>query len=412
MRVLFVTDFYHPYTGGVEIHVRTVAQSLADRGHEVAVATLPGPAGGRDRTTDGPVEIFTVHHTAERFGGGFENGNRRWAPPFPDPIAVKGLRDVIRRYEPDVIHGHDWLARSALPTLAKAGIPMVTSLHYYTRTCAKKTLWRDGAVCSGPALRDCLRCAGQHYGTARGAVVTLGLRLGSRLEDRRTDRWISVSEATKQGNGLEGHPDSVVVANPVAATSTASQDEPKPSPPSTIPDGPFLLFVGDIRPEKGLAVLADAVTLLRTKHHDHTPLVVVGERMNRTITLPTDTIETGPVDHRVVQELWSRATVGVVPSLWPEPFGLVAIEAMAAGCPLVASDIGGLSEILADDRGTLVAPGDAEALAGALAELLSDGDRRTRQAERALAAVDRYSVDNIVDQIEEQYRLAIRSRAR
>ncbi|MGI9597863.1 MAG: glycosyltransferase, partial [Acidimicrobiales bacterium] len=269
MRILFVTDFYHPYSGGVEIHVRTVAHELAARGHAVAVATLPTPAGVPAPTGDGPVAIYPVRHSAEILGARFNHQDRAWAPPFPDPVTGRGLRRVIADFEPDLIHGHDWLSRSALPGPVSGGLPVVTSLHYSTRTCAKKTLWRGGEICSGPELAKCLRCAGEHYGRVRGTVVTLGLRVGAALEDRRTERWVSVSAATERGNELDGRHNSVVVANPMpgpvgrrppdtGVDAAGSQDLPV-----ELPDGAFILFVGDIRPEKGVAVLAEAVAVLR-----------------------------------------------------------------------------------------------------------------------------------------------------
>jgi glycosyltransferase involved in cell wall biosynthesis len=172
--------------------------------------------------------------------------------------------------------------------------------------------------------------------------------------------------------------------------------------PAELVDKPFILFVGDIRPEKGVAILAEAVKEMRTRG-DNTPLVIVGERMSAEIALPPETFELGPVPNPVVKALWRQATIGVVPSLWPEPFGLVAIEAMEAGCALVASDVGGLSEILADDRGSLVPPGDVDRLASAMIDLLSDGERRSAQAAKALDSMKRFEVDRIVDRIEAEY---------
>ncbi|MEM9562307.1 MAG: glycosyltransferase [Actinomycetota bacterium] len=432
MRILFVTDFYDPYTGGVEIHVKTVAEALAARGHEVGVATLPAGDHLPSRSDDGPVQVFPVEHTIARVGRGFAKVDRPWAPPMPDPVAMAGLRRVVRRFRPDVIHGHDWLARSVLPRVVSGSVPVVTTLHYYTRTCAKKTLWRDGRVCDGPSLPRCLHCAADHYGTARGAVVTVGLRVGAALEDRRSARHLSVSTATACGNGL-GVDDnrSLVVPNPVTSavladeagggTATGTEateggdrttDLGRDLVPEAVPSGPFVAFVGDLRPEKGIHVLLDAVGRLRRDHGCDVPLVLVGERTTDGLVQPSHTIELGPVDHEVVQAVWRRATVGVVPSLWPEPFGLVATEAMAAGCPLVASDIGGLADILGPDpdgtaRGVLVAPGDAGSLAKALDELLGDPSRRRRLATAARASLDRYAIDAVVDTIEVAYRRAM-----
>lgn len=412
MRVLLVTDFYHPHIGGVELHVRTLAHALVDRGHEVAVATLP-TADGEPRTSDGAVTVFTVGHTAQRVGARFSHVERPWAPPLPDPLTVRQLRDVVRRFVPDVIHGHDWLGRSAQPSTVSGTTPVVTSLHYYTRNCAKKTLWRNGAVCEGPALRRCLSCASDHYGTPRGVAVALGVRAGRLIEDRRTARYISVSVATEAGNGLSGRPDSTVIANPVPsvpAVDRPTDDAPGSGPdvvsaalPEAVPDGPFILFVGDIRPEKGVAVLAEAVGLLRDRGID-VPLVIAGETMHGGVAFPPGTVQLGSVPNPVVKRLWAEATVGAVPSLWPEPFGLVAIEAIEGGCPLVAADHGGLAEILADGRGTLVTPGDPVALADGLARLLADEEARTAQAALATASLGRYQVDTVVDEIEAVYR--------
>lgn len=406
MRILLVTDFYEPYSGGVEIHVRTVAHELARRGHAVAVASLVADKQSLGITHDGPIAVYPIRHLAQRFGARFNHADRPWAPPLPDPMAMRWMRKAIEEFKPDVIHGHDWLARSAQPTSVSGDIPVVTSLHYYTRTCAKKTLWREGTTCSGPGLAKCIRCAGEHYGRARGALVTLGLRAGSRMEDAKTDVFISVSSATERGNGLTGRPGSVVVPNPVTTFSDGGVDEqllPLQGIEDRIPDGPFILFVGDIRAEKGLAVLAEAVEDLRANHGDDTPFVVVGERMSQSIRLPPGTVEVGHIPNRAVHALWRRATVGVVPSLWPEPFGLVAIEAMDAGCPLVASDVGGLAEILADGRGVLVTPGDASQLAKGIAELLGDESRRDEIARTAKAAVGDYSLVGVVDRIEDEY---------
>lgn len=414
MRVLLVTDFFEPYNGGVEVHVKTIAEALAERGHDVAVATLPTNAEQEPRTpgSDGhaaggsggrSVRVFEVDHLAARLGRGHADANRAWAPPFPDPLAMAGLRKVVRAFRPDVIHGHDWLARSVLPRVVSGSVPVVTSLHYYTRTCARKTLWRDG-VCPGPGLIRCLRCAGEHYGPARGTVVSLGLRVGAAMDDRRTSRFISVSEFTAEGNGLTGHPKAAVVVNPLSPNALPSGETGSPALPVDIPDGPFLLYVGDLRPEKGIHTLLAAVTRLRRHYGNAIPLVLVGELHAEDLELPPVTVTTGLVDHRVVQALWRRATIGVVPSRWPEPFGLVAIEALAAGCPVVASDIAGLAEILGDDRGVLVPPGDHVALAAALHELSDDPERRRTLAENGRRSLERYEVDRIVDAIDAEYR--------
>lgn len=410
MRILLVTDFYHPYHGGVEVHVETIATELHRRGHEVTVATMGPPPGHPERSLDGTITVREIPHLAARLGRGVSSTDRPWAPPFPDPLAMLALRRVVRDVRPDVIHGHDWLARSALPRLVSGSTPIVTSLHYYTRTCAKKTLWRHRRPCPGPAPWRCVRCAADHYGPARGVVVALGARAGAAIEDRRTARWISVSSATENGNQLAGRAGSVVIANPLTVAPSGTgrvPTVPTGSPIGDLPAGDFVVYVGDLRAEKGVTVLLAAMNRLHERRGAPVPLVLVGERMTDDLDLPDGTIELGPVAHDAVPAIMACATVAVVPSLWPEPFGLVATEAMAAGCPVVASDVGGLSEILGDGRGILVPPGDPDALAGALDELLDDPRTRHRLAAAAHRSLDRYDPGDVVDAIEAEYRAVI-----
>ena len=117
-----VTDFYPPFVGGVEVLVSGLSRELTLRGHDVAVATLAAP-GLPEHELDGAVRVHRIRSTTQRASGLFANASRPWAPPAPDPRAVAGLREVLRRESPDVVHGHDWLARSFLPLKRRGGPP-------------------------------------------------------------------------------------------------------------------------------------------------------------------------------------------------------------------------------------------------------------------------------------------------
>ena len=101
----------------------------------------------------------------------------------------------------------------------------------------------------------------------------------------------------------------------------------------------------------------------------------------------------GAVPRLRMPEFWRSLSIAVVPSLY-EPFGLVALEAMACGVPVIATAVGGLREIVVhDESGILVPPGDAGALAGAMLELLSNEPRRLRLARGARRRAERFSLD-------------------
>jgi glycosyltransferase involved in cell wall biosynthesis len=103
----------------------------------------------------------------------------------------------------------------------------------------------------------------------------------------------------------------------------------------------------------------------------------------------------GWVDPSARERLLRRASVVAIPSRWPEPFGLVGLEAAAAGVPVVAFDVGGISSWLSDGvNGLLVAPGGgASAFGASLARVLSDDSLRERLARGAIAAAKQFSRD-------------------
>jgi glycosyltransferase involved in cell wall biosynthesis len=106
-----------------------------------------------------------------------------------------------------------------------------------------------------------------------------------------------------------------------------------------------------------------------------------------------------------------RSLFVVAPSVWPEPFGLMALEAAATGTPVIASDIGGLSDIVVDEEtGLLVEPGNRSALRAAMERLITDAELRSALAANASRHAESFSADAIVPRFEEAYELARESR--
>jgi glycosyltransferase involved in cell wall biosynthesis len=167
--------------------------------------------------------------------------------------------------------------------------------------------------------------------------------------------------------------------------------------PEHLPTEPFVLFAGDDGRHKGLDVLLESWRELAD-----VPLVVATTRpLDR--RLPGGVVGTS-LDRAAMPGAWRRATLAVVPSLWPEPFGMVAMEALASGTPVVASRVGGLPEIVRDGLdGVLVPPGDTVALASTIRDLLSDGARRSGMACAAVAGASRFSPDAVVDALDAVY---------
>lgn len=110
------------------------------------------------------------------------------------------------------------------------------------------------------------------------------------------------------------------------------------------------------------------------------------------------------VPHAQVMAGWQHCAVGVVPSLWPDPCPTVAMEAMICGKPLVASNVGGLRDIVADNEtGLLVPPGNADILQRGLRDLLLNPARRATMGAKSRQRVQSFMVGKVADRIEQIY---------
>lgn len=400
MRLLMISDFYHPFLGGVEQHVRSLSAALVDRGHDVAVATLrQGDLPEFD--VDHGVRVYRLRGSAQRMEGLFASSGRPWAPPVPDPELTMGLRRVIAEERPEIVHGHDWMSRSFVPLKTSSGARFVVSLHYYTLSCAKKNLLYNNAPCSGPAPVKCVNCSIEHYGPAKGLATVSGAALGAALDRRAVDMFVSVSNATASGNGIDpDDPRSVVIPNFLPPKRQTPNREIADYV-AQLPDEDFLMYVGDLRAAKGLDVLLDAYA----RFSDAPPLVLIGKVWPETPeTLPDNVIVLRDWPNEAVMEAWRRARLAVVPSVWPEPFGIVVIEAMVSGCPVVASQIGGIPDIVVDgETGLLVPPANPIELHDAIARLLKQPDLMDRMGQAGRERAQLFAADMVVPRIERLY---------
>jgi glycosyltransferase involved in cell wall biosynthesis len=166
-----------------------------------------------------------------------------------------------------------------------------------------------------------------------------------------------------------------------------------------LPSAPYVLFAGDPSGHKGIDTLLSVWA--GSPRPPATLLIAATRDVGR--ELPAD-VEVLRLDRSQMPEAWRRAAAAVVPSMWAEPFGMAAMEALAAGTPVVASAVGALPEIVRDGvDGLLVPPGDAEALRVALTVLLEDHELRARLSEDAVRGAGRFSRAVVLPRFEALY---------
>src|SRR5579883_1467907 len=201
MRIMMLSQFYPPTIGGEEQHVQGLSAALAARGHSVSVVTL-AQADQPPFTLDGEVRVYRVRGAAQRFAALYSDPGRRFAPPAPDPEITLRLRSLVAAERPQIVHGHNWFARSFVPLKRQGGARFVMTLHSYSLTCATERLMYAGAPCSGPGLRRCLACAGDRYGRLKGAVTVAATLSARRFEEAAVDVFLPVSQGVAEGSGI------------------------------------------------------------------------------------------------------------------------------------------------------------------------------------------------------------------
>lgn len=401
MRILMAAQFYPPILGGEERHVQSLSEALVRRGHTVAVATLQQP-GLRESEESGGVRVERLPSTMQRANFLFSDPERRHASPFPDPETSRAFARLVADFQPDLVHSHNWMLYSYLPLKRRLGKPLVHTLHDFSLSCAIKRLMYCGQEpCSGPGLTKCPACSRQHYGLI-GPPTYLANRVMSHRALRLVDRFLAVSRATAAGNGLGpgAAVQAQIIPNFLPSGFDLRQAAHHPLADQLPADG-YLLFAGDLSRDKGVHVLLEAYAGLDAAP----PLVLIGRKTPTTPpVLPPNVQVFHSWPHAAVLAAWQRASLALAPSVWPEPFGIVVIEAMAAGKPVIATHMGGLPDIVADgESGLLVPPGDPAALRAAVQRLLNDPALRERMGQAGRQRVELFTAEAVVPQIEQVY---------
>lgn len=394
-----LSQFYPPIMGGEERHVRNLARELVARGHQVGVVTL-ATDGHETVGKDDDITVWQVRGWSQKVTLRHRGADRPYAPPIPDPGVTLRLRKIVAEFQPDIIHGHNWMLNSAYP-IRNGRVPIVSTLHNYGHRCVThRMMYRDIDPCDGPSLRKCADCASIHYGKLSGPAIVAAHRLSAPMRQRRTAAFVSVSNAVARH--ARQSPQDKVIHNFIPPVDEIDQIIRTTPRPAFVPDGDFVLFVGDVTVDKGVQVLLDAWGSMTPP----CPLVIVG----RTHDLPIDrpgVVLAGPQDHSVVLATMAAARIVVVPSRWADPCPTVVLEAMAAGTAVVGSGTGGISDMIQHGvTGLLVPPSDAPSLAHALERLLGDSDLTDQLARDGRERVKAFTVPVIVEEIEAVYRQA------
>ena len=274
MRILMLAQFYLPMIGGEERHVRNLSLALVARGHHVVVVTLQ-QGNTPAREDDQGIQVYRIHASMQRANILYSEKGRQHIPPFPDPEALLALHKIIQQVKPDIIHAHNWIVHSFTPLKAWSSAKLVVTLHDYSLVCATKRLMYENAVCRGPAFSKCLQCATAHYGAGKGIPTVLSNRFAAEVERRTVDMFLPVSQAVAEGTQLTRSKVPHIVVPNFIPDNLAELSNPEHPFLEWLPEGDFILFVGELARDKGVEVLLRAYAQLKSP----IPLVLIGRRV-------------------------------------------------------------------------------------------------------------------------------------
>jgi phosphatidylinositol alpha 1,6-mannosyltransferase len=379
MRVLYCTDTYPPQVNGVSVVTALSVSGLHARGWSCAVVAPRYPAGADtvfSETSTGAEDLLRSIPSVR-------------LPIYPDlrlsAPAYGAVRDVVRRFRPDLIHSETEFVIGRLGQIAGRGArtPLVSSYH--------TDFARYATAYGAPWLRD----------TVAAYIARF---------HRRSERTYTPSGPARADLMQTGVTDVEVWGRGVDTTTySPSHRSAAWRERLDLGDRFTFLYVGRMAAEKRVEQIVEAYAAAQDQlPRDSTRLIIAGAGPRESAiraSAPPGTVMLGYLDRRTdLPALYASADAFVFASL-TETLGLVVLEAMASGLPVIAVPAGGVADHLRDGvNGVATPPGDAAAMARAMAGLARDRERVRRLGAGARATAEALTWDAELDRLDASYR--------
>ncbi|MFH1722357.1 MAG: glycosyltransferase family 4 protein, partial [Candidatus Altiarchaeota archaeon] len=295
-----------------------------------------------------------------------------------DPISFQSQKKIITQFRPDLCHLHNLHGGPSLSSISassKSNVPSLLHIHDYWLLCAGCQLFQKGKACE----LHCQTCSSNWWGIRRSLIkktiqkVERVVVASQYVKDRFVESGLFQNELIEI---LPYFVDSKRFSHDLA---TPDSFYPRYKLPS---DKLIILSMSALTKAKGLDGLVSAFSRVG---EENAVLVLAGDGPERDALnlqakksgIEKQVIFTGPIPPEDISHIYCAADIVCLPSIWPEPFGLVALEAMASEKPLIASDIGGIPEVVGESQ-RLVPAADEVSLADALSEFLTSKKLRKK----------------------------------
>ncbi len=383
MNMLY-TSYYYEGHGGAEISLALTASAVEKLGHKIFVASSESYGKYNLKTLTfkkyAKIPVFRFH----------------------EAYLSKFLAKIIKENNIGIVHANDRLTSVPAVLAAKrCGIPVVVHFRDYWFACPKSTmLRRDMSMCNGCGLKELYKCSTP----TRFAWDFYKMAYLERARKilREADISIVASNAVKEKLLKFGFDNVAVVKNPVVLNKAENSSEQKTK--FGLKNN-VITYIGTLDYSKGITKLLDvAINVL--KQNTGTSFLIVGAGKIENILrkkinaggMQDRIIIAGGLPHSEMPEIYAASDIIAVPSLWDEPFGRVAVEAMAAGKPVLASNAGGLKDIIKDEW-CKITVFDSAAWQEKLAALINDKSARKKLGKENEKLAKEYAPEKIAREI-------------
>lgn len=377
MKILLVND-YKEKIAGAEMYMWSLKEELEKKGHIV--------------------EVFGSDKSKEQYVISLKSKSiMKYLVRIFNVQAYLTFNKVVKEFNPDIIHIQgifNELSPSIL--LVKTHAPIIMTVHNNQIVNAVSILSeRTGKMCKKETCGGCINCVG-----IKGAIYEYIKRNIHKQLLKKVNLYITPSKYM-MGFVLEaGFSPVITIPNGI-----------KPFKYKKIKNFNRILFVGRLTKDKGVDYLLNAMPRVLRKLPD-IKLQIVGDGVDKNdfvflvkkLGISNSVEFVGSVEDKTIRNYYDEASVLVVPSVWNEPFGLIGIEAMSTGRPVIGSKVGGIPEWLTDsETGYLITPRSSEEISTRILKLLSNESLLKNMGENSRNVSERFTIEENVRKLEMAY---------
>ena len=391
MKIGFISNLYPPsIIGGAEISVKRVADGLVKRGHEVIVITTTTngntfieEVGGVKVYRINPLNIYAMYH---------HQGQPELLKPIWHTIDLWNLhsyfvvKNILKNEMPNVVHINNFkgLSLSVFSAAKRLNLPLIFTAHDYSLICPRANLLNgSGEICTVPPR-----------------LCKVYVKIQKYLVDNKPDVVTAPSQFVidklKESGLFEG-------VEMMKLPLGIELGEKKVEKSNDVID---ILYVGGLSKHKGVHILIDAFKKLE---YETICLHILGkgkdgDEFKKTAGSDKRIIFHGFVPDKELMELYQKANLTVVPSIWYDNSPMVIYESLMNGTPVIGSRIGGIPELVEDGyNGFLFEAGNVNELKAILENLIESPSELKRLEEGAFESVNKYDMGEHIRKLEEIY---------